>query len=547
MLIKKSVTSASASLRWSFFCLLLIANVTYSAAINAATIDSVRLWRAPDHTRVVLDMSATVKYKLFSLQNPDRLVVDIDGANTKANFARLDVNNTPLKRVRTAARNQHDLRLVFDLRTAIKPRSFLLKPNKGKPHRLVIDLYDKGVVTKKTVSNIGFNNKRKPSLSPQPTAQQKPTPRDIIVVVDPGHGGEDPGAIGPRRVKEKVVVLDIAKKLAKLINNKSGYKAILTRDGDYFIPLRKRRDKARLLRADLFVSIHADAFKQAQANGASVYALSRRGATSETARFLAKQENEADLIGGVGDVSLDDKDEVLRGVLVDLSITATVGASLELGKTVLGDMGKLAHLHKKQVEQAGFLVLKSPDVPSILIETGFISNPKEEKLLSSPAYRQKMATAIFNGIDRYFYRKPPAGSYVAWEKNGGKEAEKEIRLANKSPTTSGSPGVISNTTITHKVANGESLSVIGQRYRVSVAKIKKLNKLKSNAINIGQVLTITEKRKVEVEPLVFHKVKSGETLSEIAMRYKTSSAVLRQRNKLSSSAIQIGQTLRISN
>jgi N-acetylmuramoyl-L-alanine amidase len=494
-------------------------------------------------------MSATVKYKLFSLQNPDRLVVDIDGANTKANFARLDVNNTPLKRVRTAARNQHDLRLVFDLRTAIKPRSFLLKPNKGKPHRLVIDLYDKGVVTKKTVSNIGFNNNRKPTLSPQATARKEPAHRDIIIVVDAGHGGEDPGAIGPRRVKEKVVVLDIAKKLAKRINNKYGYKAILTRDGDYFIPLRKRRDKARLLRADLFVSIHADAFKQAQANGASVYALSRRGATSETARFLAKQENEADLIGGVGDVSLDDKDEVLRGVLVDLSITATVGASLELGKTVLGDMGKLAHLHKKQVEQAGFLVLKSPDVPSILIETGFISNPKEEKLLSSPAYREKMATAIFNGIDRYFYRKPPAGSYVAWKKNGGKEAEKKTRLANKPPSTSKTLKTqpSSSTTITHKVANGESLSVIGQRYRVSVAKIRNLNKLKSNAIHIGQVLTITEKRKIKTEPLVFHKVKNGETLSEIALRYKTSSAVLRKRNKLSSSTIRIGQTLRISN
>ena len=543
-------------------CLFTLCLVLVTQQAMSASLDGVRVWRAPDHTRVVLDLSSEVTYSLFALENPDRLVVDIKGTHTQKNFSDLDVKGTPVQRVRKAVRQQKDLRLVFDLTTAVKPRSFLLKPNKDKPHRLVLDLYNKTSNTSKTVKSITG----KPKGSDNATKVKRKL-RDILVVVDAGHGGEDPGAIGPKKIKEKVVVLDIAKKLAALINQKKGYKAILTRNGDYFIPLRKRRDKARKLRADLFVSVHADAFNKPQANGASVYALSQRGATSEAARFLAKQENEADLIGGVGDVSLDDKDKVLRGVLVDLSMTATVGDSLEVGKSVLNGMGGVARLHKKHVEQAGFLVLKSPDVPSILIETGFISNPKEAKLLATSSYRKKMATVIFNGITKYFSAKPPTGSYVAWKKNGSKASDLYVeaqptaiassivtdeksnpqsvkKISGLAATSSSTP--VPSSRLTHKVTNGESLSTIGEKYRVSVRKIKKLNSLKSNSIRIGQVLVIAIKPSVPVKKIVTHKVANGETLSEIAVRYKTSSAVIRKRNQLSSSKIRVGQVLTIS-
>lgn len=531
-----------------FFSLL---SFVFSSTVFAANIDGVRLWRAPDHTRVVLDLSASVDYKIFALDNPHRLVVDVSDTTMRASVSQLDTKQTPIRRLRAAARNQHDLRLVFDLHKAVKPRSFLLKPNKDKPHRLVLDLYSTKKNTEKTVQHFTQETEKATASSGNAT---KRIPRDIIIVVDAGHGGEDPGAIGPKKLKEKVVVLDIAKKLAALINSKKGYKAVLTRDGDYFIPLRKRRDKARELRADLFISIHADAFTVPQANGASVFALSQRGATSETARFLAKQENEADLIGGVGDVSLEDKDEVLRGVLVDLSMTATVGSSLEVGKSVLGKMGGIARLHKKQVEQAGFLVLKSPDVPSILIETGFISNPKEAKLLATSSYRKKMATVIFDGMQKYFSRKPPAGSYVAWKKAGGKESDLWIASSpagNDAKQKNTAVSAISNSAsgsnnIVHTVRSGDSLSTVAEKYRVSMRKIKSLNGLKSNTIKIGQKLIIAKKKSEPVKKVITHKVKNGETLSEIALRYKTSSTAIRQRNKLSSSTIRVGQVLTIS-
>ncbi|MGS2717820.1 N-acetylmuramoyl-L-alanine amidase [Eionea flava] len=535
------------------------------ALLAATTVDSLRVWRAPDHTRVVFDMSDTVSYQLFSLDNPQRLVVDISDTKNQASLKKpfFADKKSPIKGIRAAARNGGDLRLVFDLTTKVKPRSFLLAPNKGKPHRLVIDLYDKDASTKKTVAAVVETAPASENSSTTASVKKR-KPRDILIVVDAGHGGEDPGAIGPKNLYEKVVVLDITKRLEKLLKKEKGFSVRLTRTGDYFIPLRKRRDKAREWRADLFVSIHADAFKNPQANGASVYALSRRGATSEAARFLAQQENEADLIGGVGDVSLEDKDEVLRGVLVDLSMTATVGSSLEVGSEVLKGMGGIARLHKKQVEQAGFLVLKSPDVPSILVETGFISNPKEAKLLATSNYRQKMANTISKGIKNYFYSKPPASSYVAWKKNGSKESDLIIPADNtaaqsvannvspiQTSNQSSSVNVATTSTssmarITHKVKSGDSLSTIGEKYRVSVTKIKRLNKLKNNNIRIGQELLISERRIVSSTKKITHTVKSGETLSEIAQQYKVSYTTLKSRNKLKNSTIRIGQVLTIS-
>jgi N-acetylmuramoyl-L-alanine amidase len=415
----------------------------------AATVESVRIWRAPDHTRLVLDLSGPVEHKLFSLDQPRRVVIDIDDARMGSPLTELEFANTPISNLRHGRRNEDDLRVVLDLAEAAKPRSFTLKAHGGKPHRLVIDLYDPETETVKTVENITRQSEH----------------RDIVVAVDAGHGGEDPGAIGPRRLYEKDVVMAISKELATLINREPGYKAQLVRTGDYYIALYDRRDKARQIRADLFVSVHADAFKDPRARGASVFALSRRGATSETARFLAAKENDADLIGGVGGVSLNDKDDVLAGVLVDLSMTANLTNSLQVGSRVLKEMGGITNLHKHQVEQAGFAVLKSPDVPSILVETGFISNPEEARKLNSPAYRSQLANAIFRGVKSYFYETPPAGSYIAWIKQSGGDIE-------------------------YVIARGDTLSDIAARHNVSVSDLIQKNGLSSSTIRVGQKLII---------------------------------------------------------
>lgn len=428
------------------WCLLAVVD-----ASAKATVEGVRLWRAPDHTRVVFDLSGPLEHKLFSLDKPRRIVLDLTATGSNFDLSGIDLSDTPIRKLRSGPRNKTDLRVVLDLQQAVKPRSFLLKKHRGKPDRLVLDLFDAATKTEKKIQQA------------EPSQQ-----RDIIIAVDAGHGGEDPGAIGPKRLREKSVVLAISKELVRQISATKGYKGVLVRKGDYYVGLRKRRNIARDLRADLFVSIHADAFKHPSASGASVFALSRRGATSETARFLARKENEADLIGGVGGVSLEDKDEVLAGVLVDLSMTASLSSSLQVGAKVLSSIGKIAKLHKRKVEQAGFAVLKSPDVPSILVETGFISNPKEAKNLGSSRYRNKMAGQIFKGIKSYFQSKPPVGTYLAWKKSGGPKARNSVYI----------------------IARGDTLSGIAHEHRVSVSSLKKANNIRGSVIRVGQKLTI---------------------------------------------------------
>jgi N-acetylmuramoyl-L-alanine amidase len=416
----------------------------------AASVEGVRVWRAPDHTRLVLDLSGPVEHRLFSLKNPHRVVIDIQNAQIPAGLSLPSLEDTPIGSLRHGVREQKDLRVVLDLSQELKPRSFALPAHGDKPNRLVVDLYDAKTDTVKTVESVAGDSHR----------------RDIVIAIDAGHGGEDPGAIGPNRLYEKDVVMAISKELATLINREPGYKAQLVRTGDYYIALHERRNKARQMRADLFISIHADAFKDPRARGASVFALSRSGATSETARFLASKENDADLIGGVGGVSLNDKDDLLAGVLVDLSMTANLSNSLNVGSSVLAQMGGITALHKHQVEQAGFAVLKSPDVPSILVETGFISNPGEARKLSSSAHRNRLASAIFTGIKSYFQESPPADSYVAWKKmNGGNERE-------------------------YVITAGDTLSAIAARYNVSVNQLIQKNGLENSIIRVGQRLII---------------------------------------------------------
>lgn len=436
--------------------LLLACALWWPLLGQAVDVDSVRLWRAPDHTRLVFDLSGPAQHTLFTLDNPDRVVIDVSNTRFKADLASLNLSETPIKEIRYAPRDGSNLRVVLDLSTKVNPDSFFLQRQAGAADRLVVDLKDRGPTSAGP-----------PSPVTQPPEEASGSMRDIIIAIDAGHGGEDPGASGPNRLREKDVVFKIAQELARAINNRPGYVAKLVRTGDYYVALRERRNIARKMQADLFISIHADAFTKPSAKGASVFALSRRGATSEMARFLAQRENESDLIGGVGSVSLEDKDEVLAGVLVDLSMTATLGASLQVGDYVLKSMGQVAHLHKHQVEQAGFAVLKSPDVPSILVETGFISNPTEAKNLASSRYRTKLAAQLLKGIEQYFNQFPPAGTYLANKKFG--------------------PG---GGVTEYIIARGDTLSEIAKRFNVSVSQLEQLNNLNSQTIKVGQTLRI---------------------------------------------------------
>ena len=434
------------------FTLVVLSSLVVAGQTN---VTNARLWDAPDHSRLVLELSETVEHNVLILKNPDRLVLDIKNATKKTRFDNLDFINSPVKSIRSARRNSNDLRIVLDLKEKIKPKSFLLKPNKQYGDRLVVDLYSqskKQAIKKKRQAKTIQN-----SNSPK---------RDIVIMIDPGHGGEDPGAMGPNRLKEKVVVLQIAKELKKLVDSQKGYKAYLTRGSDYYVGLRKRTELARKQKTDLFVSIHADAFIKSQANGASVYAVSNRGASSETARWLAKKENSSDLMGGVGGVSLENKGNVLAGVLLDLSSTASLKASLSVGDRVLRSMGGVARLHKSQVQQAGFVVLKSPDIPSILVETGFISNPKESRRLKTKKYQKQLAKAIHKGVTRYFEAAPPPDSLIAWQKAAAKKFAKYV------------------------VKKGDTLSQIAMRNDVSLKKLRELNRLRSDNVWIGQRLSV---------------------------------------------------------
>ncbi len=356
-------------------------NSRHALASGKKALTSVRVAQSNnDHTRVVFDLSGRIEHDLFTLSSPNRVVIDLKNVRKSAALVSDEHETTLLKGIRSSVRDANNLRVVLDLKNKVRPRSFMLQPDDQSGHRLVIDMHAT-------------------QLSPTPvkTSQQQRSQKkkEIVIAIDPGHGGRDPGAIGKKGTREKDVTLAVAKKLKNVISRTPGFRAVLTREGDQFVVLRKRVEKARKHQADLFVSLHADAFKSPRVEGASVYALSLNGASSEAARWIAKKENASDLIGGI---SLDDKDDLIASVLLDLSQTATIQDSLELGSDVLKHLGKVGKLNKDQVQQAGFAVLKAPDMPSILIETAFISNPKEERRLRSSKHQHKLAKAIFSGI-----------------------------------------------------------------------------------------------------------------------------------------------------
>lgn len=415
---------------------------------DSVLVSGVRVWDAPDNTRVVFDLSGPARHNVFTLSGPDRLVVDFADARLTTSVPALD-RSSLVNNVRAAPRDQGGLRVVFNLKGRAQPKTFVLQPNAQYGHRLVVDL---------------FQLEPKPAaggskVRPGPTIASlvEPRPRELVIAIDAGHGGEDPGAIGPRKTREKDVVLAIARRLEALVRQEKGMRPVMIRDGDYYIGLRQRIQKARAAKADLFVSIHADAVagNSSAVTGSSVYTLSERGATTEAARWLAERENAADLIGGV---SLDDKDNLLASVLLDLSQAATNEASMEVGQKILGELGRIGRVHKARVEQAGFVVLKSPDVPSVLVETAFISNPSEEKRLRDARYQQSLAQAMMNGIRAYFVKRAPQGTFYAVRE--------------------------------HVIEKGDTLTRIADRYRISQDSIRAENGLAGDRLEVGAVLRI---------------------------------------------------------
>ena len=374
----------------------------------ATSILAVRVWPARDYTRVTLEYREPIAFTHQVVKNPDRLVVDLEGVEFNSVLSSLPskISETDpyIKLIRAGRNRPGVVRLVIELKAEIQPQVFMLKPVGEYGHRLVLDLYPT-VADDPLLALL-----EKLDAPPEKTAAKEPRPaqleitRMVTIVLDPGHGGEDPGAIGRGGSYEKNVTLEVARRLKAKIDAEPNMRSMLTRDGDYFIPLHQRVQKARRVQADLFVSVHADAFIKPTARGSSVFVLSENGASSSAARWLAQRENAADLIGGV---NLDVKDPHLARTLLDLSQTATLNDSLKLGKAVLGELGGVNTLHKPHVEQAGFAVLKAPDIPSILIETAFISNPDEERRINDDAYQEKMAEAILRGIKGYLAKNPP--------------------------------------------------------------------------------------------------------------------------------------------
>ena len=407
-----------ALLKASAAALLLSVSRVGQAAPPAASVLAVRVWPSSDYTRVTLESSEPLNFKTMLVKNPERLVVDLDGIELNKALeslsGKVDLDDPFIRQMRAARFKPGVVRLVLDLKTEAKPQVFALPPAGEYKHRMVIDLYspnaapmfnaDQHIPERNEAEQQARNDEK--AREPEPTLDRKKMDVDrlITIVLDPGHGGEDPGAIGANGSREKDVTLAIGRKLRQVLEKQPNVRVVMTRDEDVFIPLAMRVGKARKVNADLFVSIHADAFIKPDARGSSVFALSEKGASSTAAKWLANKENQADLIGGV---KLNVKDPYLAHTLLDLTQTATINDSLKLAKAVLSELGGINQLHSKAVEQAGFAVLKAPDIPSILVETAFISNPDEEKRLIDEAYQLKMANAIHSGIKRYFAKNPP--------------------------------------------------------------------------------------------------------------------------------------------
>lgn len=435
--------------------ILIIFTWLLAAPLQAAQnkINALRVAPGPDKTRVVFDLSQTPQFTYFSLSNPNRLVIDLANTSDTADLAATGDTGSLVRRLRySTPKNPQSARIVVDLNRKTDPEIFAIAPSGDYGHRLVVDLPGQSVSSSSQATGVlidSANNTRD---------------RDIIVAIDAGHGGNDPGSIGPSGTYEKHITLSIAKKLAALVDAEQGMRSVLVRDGDYYIYPTKRPEIARQKKADLLISIHADAFSQPEPRGGSVWVLSMRRADSELGRWLEKTERHSELLGGAAEVISDNASErYLAETIIGLSMDHSMSASYDLSEKVIGEMKKVTRLHKRAPQAASFAVLTAPDIPSILVEVGFISNPQEEKNLLWEEYRERLARSMFNATKRYFKQVPPDGTLWA-----------SYRERNR----------------THKVRSGESLSLLAQRYNVKVSSIKEANDLNNDVVRIGQVLTI---------------------------------------------------------
>lgn len=504
---------------------LALTTAFLSSAVQANVLEGVRVWPSPDETRVVIDVKSEVDFSYFTLSGPDRLVVDLKQTSLGTKLPVHVSDSAILTKIRASSPpEKSSYRLVLELKRKSSPQLFKLAPTPGGQygHRLVIDLPHAESASQPAA---------KPSSETKVSrdASQLYGTADIVVAIDAGHGGEDPGSIGPTRKYEKDVTLSVAKKLADQIDAVPGMKAVLTRRGDYFVNLNKRSEIARKNKAHLLVSIHADAFHTPQPRGASVFVLNTRRANTEIARWVENHEQQSELLGGAGEVlAKNNADRNVSQTLLDLQFSHSQKEGYKVATNILREMGKVAHLHKREPVNASLAVLKSPDIPSVLVETGFISNPTEEKLLFQRSHQDKLAHALTVAVVQYFEDNPPEGTLFA---NRGKTQK-------------------------HKVQRGESLSVIANKYGTDVEAIVQTNKLKSNNLAVGQILTIpggsrgpvhvpVVSNPVETET-VTHVVKSGDYLGKLASTYKVSVDAIKRENNLRADTLKLGQKLKIT-
>ncbi|NOI73418.1 N-acetylmuramoyl-L-alanine amidase [Vibrio owensii] len=502
--------------------LLIIPNLAFANVVK-----SFRVWPSPDETRVVIDLSSEADYSYFSLSGPDRLVVDIKNTTMQAKLPVTVTDSPVLKRVRKSSPpSKGTYRLVFELKKNVKAELFTLKPTGQYGHRLVIDL-PHGAKTSTAATSTS-----KPSTPATPSKDMSSVKRaqEILIVIDPGHGGEDPGSIGPSRRKyEKDAVLSISRKISAQLDAVPGIKTRMTRNGDYFVNLNRRVAIARENNAHLLISIHADAFTSPKPRGGSVFVLNTRRANTEISRWVENHERQSELLGGSGTAFVSNtNDRNVNQTLLDLQFSHSQKEGYKLATNILGEMGKVARLHNSKPINTSLAVLRSPQIPSVLVETGFISNPTEEKLLFQRAHQDKLARAITKAVVQYLKDNPPEGTVFS---------------------SSAKPSI-------HTVKRGESLSVIAQKYGTSTKAIMSANKLKSSGLAVGQKLKIpgsgaasvsipNKPNTVETETIT-HRVKSGEFLGKIASHYKVKIADIRRENNLKSDTVWVGQKLKIT-
>ncbi|CAK1961470.1 N-acetylmuramoyl-L-alanine amidase [Vibrio crassostreae] len=498
-------------------------SILFSSLVSANSLKSLRVWPSPEETRVVIDLKSEADFSYFTLSSPSRLVVDLKNTNLATKLPVVVKDSPVLSKIRKSSPpDKNTYRLVFELKKSSKAELFKLSPTPGGQygHRLVIDL-PHGAASKAT------SKPSKPTVSKN--INQVKRQKDILIVIDPGHGGEDPGSIGPSRKYEKNATLSISKKLAAQLNAIPGIKTRMTRNADYFVNLNRRVAIARENEAHLFISIHADAFTTPQPRGGSVFVLNTRRANTEISRWIENKEKQSELLGGSGAAftgNIDDKN--VNQTLLDLQFSHSQKEGYKLATAILSEMGKVAKLHNSKPINTSLAVLRSPQIPSVLVETGFISNPTEEKLLFQRSHQDKLARSVTKAVVKYLKANPPEG----------------IILSNATSST----GSVSQ----HKVSRGESLSVIASKYGTSTQTLMKFNNLKSSSLAIGQILKIpgsassSSSSSVVKTKTITHTVKSGEYLGKIASRYKVSVADIKRENRLKSETVRVGQKLRIT-